>query len=117
LKLIVNEFDISWIPMFMRHCDQVQDDFGKRSGMEPIKMKASDYMRERIYHGLIDEPFAKHNIGLIGAKQVIWGSDFPHHAAMGIDQVNLMAEDVLEGLPEGDKEKIAGATAAQVYGI
>ena len=117
LKLIVNEFDISWIPMFMRHCDQVQDDFGKRSGMEPIKMKASDYMRERIYHGLIDEPFAKHNIKLIGAKQIIWGSDFPHHAAMGIDQVKLMDEDVLAGLPEADKEQIAGATAARVYGI
>ena len=57
LKLVCSEFEISWIPNFMWRIDQMQDDFGHRLSLPKLKLKASEYMKQRIWHGIIDDPF------------------------------------------------------------
>jgi len=116
LKLVCSEFEISWIPTFMWRLDQMQEDFGYRLDLPKLEMKASDYMRHRIWHGLIDDPYGAHAIREIGADRVMWGSDFPHVRSIGLDAQTRLA-DMFESLPAEDAKKIAGGTVASVFGL
>lgn len=55
LKVVCSEFELSSIPHFMWNPDWLQDlyGFGPRMHLHPLKMKASDYIRTRVYHGLM----------------------------------------------------------------
>ena len=116
LKLVCSEFEISWIPSFMWRLDQMQEDFGYRLDLPTLDMKASDYMRHRIWHGVIDDPFAAESARKIGTDRVMWGSDFPHVRSMGLDAQSRLAA-MLEALGTEDAKKVVGGTAAGVFPI
>lgn len=116
LKLVCSEFEVSWIPSFMWRLDQMQDDFGARLQLPRVEKKASAYMRENIWHGVIDDPFALHAITNLGADRVMWGSDFPHVRSIGLDTHNRLSK-MFGTLPRTDVEKIVGKNAADVFGI
>lgn len=116
LKLVCSEFEISWIPHFMWRLDQMQADLGGRLDLPSLAMKASDYMRTRIWHGLIDDPLGLEAIPHIGAGQVLWGSDFPHVRSIGLDARHRL-EGMFNALSAVDRNKISGDNAASIYRI
>lgn len=116
LKLVCSEFEISWIPSFMWRLDQMQEDFGYRLDLPDLEMKASDYMRSRIWHGVIDDRYGAEAVDRIGVDRVMWGSDFPHVRSIGLDAQSRLA-DMFDGLPADDVARIVGGTAASVFAI
>jgi len=118
LKVVCSEFELSWIPHFMWNLDRLQDPygFGPRMHLRPLKMKASDYMRTRVYHGLIDDAYGPEMIPLIGADRVLWGSDFPHIRSIGLEAQEHVHR-LLGALPRADQEMVVGDSAAQVFTI
>ena len=116
LKLVCSEFEISWIPGFMWRLDQMQHDFGHRLDLPSLEMRASDYMRERIWHGVIDDPYAADAAAKIGIDRVMWGSDFPHVRSIGLDAQSRLAA-MFESLDERDAKKVVGGTVANVFPI
>ena len=84
LKVICSEFELSWVPGFMARLDQTEA-VAPRLKIPRLKMKAGDYMRERIWHGFIDDTAASFCIPYIGASRVLWSSDFPHVRSIGLD--------------------------------
>ena len=116
LKLVCSEFEISWIPPFMWRLDQMQEDFGYRLDLPKLDLKASDYMRQRIWHGVIDDPFAAESVGKIGTDRVMWGSDFPHIRSIGLDAQSRLGA-MFEELGTEDAKKVVGGTVANVFPI
>jgi predicted TIM-barrel fold metal-dependent hydrolase len=118
LKVVCSEFELSWIPHFMWNLDRLQDPygFGPRMHLRPLQMKASDYMRTRVYHGLIDDAYGPEMIPLIGADRVLWGSDFPHIRSIGLEAQEHVHK-LLGALPQEEQAKVAGGSAAQVFNI
>lgn len=116
LKLMTSEFELSWIPSFMWRLDQMQEDFGSRLELPKLKMKASEYMRHRICHGVIDDPFAGFGIEQIGAEAVLWGSDFPHVRSIGLDTQSRV-QDLLQTLVPADRDRVIGGNAAKMFNI
>jgi len=116
LKVVCSEFELSWIPYFMWNLDRLQDPygFGPRMHLRPLKMKASDYMRTRVYHGLIDDAYGPEMIPLIGADRVLWGSDFPHIRSIGLEAQEHVHR-LLGALPRAAQEQVVGGSAAQVF--
>jgi predicted TIM-barrel fold metal-dependent hydrolase len=51
---------------------------------------------------------------LIGVDNLMWGSDYPH-AESTWPRSRQVLEAILEGVPEAERQKIAGANAARVY--
>ena len=51
----------------------------------------------------------------LGAGTVLWGSDFPHVRSVGLDAHDYLAE-LLGGLPEADRDKVAGGNCARLIG-
>ncbi len=117
LKLICSEFEISWVPSFMFRLDQMQGSFKARMPWLPkLKMAASDYIRTRVWQGMIDDPLGQEAIRHIGADQVLWGSDFPHVRSIGLETQERVAK-LYDGLPRPDQEKLVGGNVARVFGL
>lgn len=115
LKICCSEFEVSWVPGFMARLDQIEV-IAPRLNVPMLEMKASDYMRSRVWHGFIDDTAAAFAIPYIGADQVMWGSDFPHTRSMGLE-VHSELGTLLDTLPQQDREKVAGATAAKFFNL
>jgi predicted TIM-barrel fold metal-dependent hydrolase len=118
LNIVCSEFEVSWIPHFMWNLDRLQDPygFGPRMSIRDLKMRASDYMKTRVYHGMIDDAYGPQLMPLIGADRVLWGSDFPHIRSIGLEAQEHVHSQ-LANLPREDQEKIVGGNAAQVFHI
>jgi uncharacterized protein len=118
LKVVCSEFELSWIPHFMWRLDELQDPygFGPRMHLTRLKLKASDYMKTRVYHGLIDDVYGPHMIPLIGVDRVLWGSDFPHIRSIGLEAQEHVTK-LLSALPREDQERVAGGNAARVFNV
>ena len=113
LKILCSEFEVSWVPGFMARLDQIEV-IAPRLHVPKLKMKASDYMRSRVWHGFIDDTAAAYAIPYIGADQVMWGSDFPHTRSIGLE-VHADLVSLLETLPQQDQKKVVSANAAKVF--
>lgn len=116
LKLVCSEFEVNWVPAFMWGLDQIEGPFASRVALPHLKMKASDYMRTRVWHGIIDDPFGDQAIPYIGSSQVCWGSDFPHVRSIGTNAQAFVA-DLFKNLTPADRDKVVGGNAAKVYGV
>ena len=115
LKVLCSEFEVSWIPGFMARLDQIED-IAPRLNLPKLPMKASDYMRTRVWHGFIDDTAAGFAIPYVGAGQVLWGSDFPHIRSIGLDVQSTLYEQ-LQTLPREDQEKLVGGNAAALFNL
>lgn len=116
LKLVVGEFDLGWLPYFMWRIDSMQNGLGPYVDLPKLKMKASDYIKKRMWHGVINDPEANHVIHLLGPDCVLWGSDFPHIRSIGIEAQGHVAS-LLEGLSREDQENVVGGNTAALYAI
>jgi predicted TIM-barrel fold metal-dependent hydrolase len=113
LKIVCSEFELSWVPGFMARLDQI-DVIAPRLHLPRLDLRASDYMRTRIWHGFIDDTAAVHSIPYIGASQVLWGSDFPHTRSIGLDAQSTLAKQLVT-LSRNEQEQVVGGNAAQVF--
>jgi predicted TIM-barrel fold metal-dependent hydrolase len=115
LKLVCSEYEVAWIPGFMTRLDQIDDNL-TRFHLPRLKMRASDYMRTRVWHGFINDTAASYTIPYVGASQVLWGSDFPHFRSIGLEAQSALHE-LVESLPGEDQEKVVGGNAATVFNV
>jgi len=117
LKIVSAENDVAWVPYFMWRMDFAQDRFG-RSGATPVKLslKPSEYLKRQVYATFINEPIFLHTLGLYGADNAMWSSDYPHTAAIWPRSQQFIKE-TFSGLSEENRRKIVHDTAARLYGI
>ena len=115
LKLLCSEFEVSWIPGFMSRLDQL-DDVAPRLNLPKLKMRASEYMKTRVFHGFIDDSAAELAIPYVGVDRILWGSDFPHIRSMGLDAKSTLYQQ-LQTFSEEDQAKLVGENAVKVFDL
>ena len=115
LKVLCSEFEVSWIPGFMARLDQIED-VAPRLNLPKLNMKASEYMRTRVFHGFIDDTAAEFAIPHVGADRILWGSDFPHIRSIGLDAQSTLYQQ-LQTFSEEDQARLVGRNAATVFGL
>ncbi|MBM3560460.1 MAG: amidohydrolase, partial [Alphaproteobacteria bacterium] len=74
LKLLLSEFDASWLPIFRYRIKRIQ----RFAGLQKLKRPAEQYLAENVHAAFINDPLVcayRHDIGL---DRLMWGSDFPH---------------------------------------
>ena len=102
--------------IFMWRIASMQNGLGPYVYLPKLKMKASDYIKKRMWHGVINDPEANHVIHLLGPDCVLWGSAFPHIRSIGIEAQGHVAS-LLEGLSREDQENVVGGNTAALYAI
>ena len=115
LRLICSEYEMSWIPGFLSRLDQIED-VALRIRVGKLPMRASDYMRTRVYHGLIDDVYGGEMVPIVGTDRVLWGSDFPHLRSIGLDAQETLTE-MFKDLPRKEQEKIVGGNAVEAFNL
>ena len=115
LKLLCSEFEVSWIPGFMSRLDQLED-VAPRLNLPKLKMRASEYMKTRVFHGFIDDSAAELAIHYVGVDRILWGSDFPHIRSMGLDAKSTLYQQ-LQTFSEEEQAKLVGENAVKVFDL
>ncbi len=113
LKLVLSEFEVSWIPYWFFRIKQIQDDFGPAMKIPKIKKPVEEYMQQ-IYHGLIDDPYLDKVLDIVDPKTIMWGSDFPH-ARCTYPNTHQVIDRVFGHLDENLRNDIVCNNTARFY--
>lgn len=116
LKLVIGEFDLGWIPYFLFRIDSMRNGLAPYVDMPKLKLKPSDYVRDRMWHGVINDPDSAYVIPQVGVNRVLWGSDFPHIRSIGLGAESHLKQ-LLGDLTLADQELIVGGNTAELYRI
>ena len=115
LKLVLSEYEVSWLPYWFYRLKQTQDDFGPALDIPEIAKPVEEYLGQ-IYHGLIDDPYLDKVLDVIDPGTIMWGSDFPHPRCT-YPNTHKVVERVLGHLDERLQREIAGLNAARFYNV
>jgi predicted TIM-barrel fold metal-dependent hydrolase len=85
-------------------------------GIKPLKHDAPEYMKSRIWHGMVTDPYSAMVKDIVGVNQIMWGSDYPHGRSIGTE-VHEVLPKIFQGVPQAEQERMVGANVAHVYGI
>ena len=117
LTLLCSEFEISWIPWFMNEMDRnMQRTWVITYGYAPPKLKPSEYMQTRVWHGFIDDPYVREMSPHIGPDRLIWGSDFPHPEGIGVNAKETLAT-LIDGMPAETQRKATADNASALWDL
>jgi predicted TIM-barrel fold metal-dependent hydrolase len=115
LKLVLSEYEVSWLPYWLFRTKQIQDDFGPAMNIPTIGKPIEEYMGQ-IYHGLIDDPYLDKVLDVIDHKTIMWGSDFPH-ARCTYPNTQSVLERVFGHLDESVRDDIVYRNCARLYNM
>ncbi|MBM3926171.1 MAG: amidohydrolase [SAR202 cluster bacterium] len=117
LKIVSVEHELGWIPFFTSRMDVYYRD---RPDVATYRFKdgavPSDFMKRQVYHGFQEDVLGIELRHHIGVTQMLWGSDYPH-AESTFPRSREILDQILEGVPEGERRLIEGGNSARVYGF
>jgi len=116
LKILLGEYEVSWVPWFMFRIRQIQGALGQSLNIRPVKRPVDEYMQTQVWHGFIDDQFADRAIDVAGATQVMWGSDFPHPRNT-FPHTHEILERVLANVDDETKANLAGLNCARLFNL
>ena len=115
LKVILSEYEVSWLPHWLFRMRQLQKNFLPAMRMPPIKRPVDDYMKQ-VHHGLIDDPLLDQVITEVDPKTIMWGSDFPH-ARCTYPNTHKVIDRIFAKLDPTVKDDITIYNCARFYGF
>ena len=117
LKVGVIEHEVSWIPHFLERIDYTYTD---RLTMCPVRFKndamPSDFWKANCFVGFQQDPHTMRLRDIIGVDNIQFGADYPHDEGT-FPMSRQVAEEVLAGCTDEEKQKIVWDNAARTYGI
>ena len=115
LMLAIVEFELSWAPWVLASMD-----YTYRERHEEALYRFKDGLRPSdFFHRNVVLSFQEDAVGIrlrdvIGADNVMWGSDYPHSESTFPRSRQILA-DILAGVPDDEQAKIVGGNTARVY--
>jgi predicted TIM-barrel fold metal-dependent hydrolase len=115
LKVAAVEFELSWVPYFLRMLDYVYIERQQQATYRfKDQMLPSDFFHRNIYLSFQEDDLGIRWRDLIGVDQLMWGSDYPHAESTWPKSQEIL-ERILADVPADEKAKIAGANVARLY--
>ena len=113
LKLLCVEAGAGWAPYIAHRLDEKYEMFGYS---EKTKLEPSEYMKKNVYY--VVEPREKNidsMMDIIGERQFLWGSDYPHidSSADALDQIF----ESTASLTDARRRMILGENARALYNL
>ena len=115
LKVVLSEYEISWLIYWMFRTEQRQKAFGPAQGLSLTTRPIREYMAN-VFHGIIDDPFVDKTLDVIDPKTVMWGSDFPHPRCTFPNSEKIV-DQTFGNLPQDVQDDLAFFNAARFYDI
>ena len=120
LKIYFAETHAGWLPFFMYMADlrytRHNEWASELVGFKPLKQLPSEYIREHIYWGFLDDPIGVEMRHHIGVDRMIWATDFPHQESDWPDS-NLVLDRVFAGVPEDERQKMVVDNVVKFFNL
>jgi len=111
LRYVVLEVGAGWLPHWLERGDEKYHIFGWASR---LSKKPSELFRERCWISTeVDESTIPNVAGKIGARRILWATDYPHIDAPANPLPKIREHIAM--LSEQDQEWILGKSAAELY--
>jgi predicted TIM-barrel fold metal-dependent hydrolase len=118
LRVFWAETQIGWLPYFFEQLDDVYERsryWMERSfGLEPLKRKPSEYIREHCWWGFVYDPIGMRLRHEIGIHRVMWGNDFPHSAGNWPHSQEKVGE-LMKDVPQEERQRMLVDNAVQYF--
>jgi predicted TIM-barrel fold metal-dependent hydrolase len=115
LNVAAVEFELSWVPYFLRMLDYVYIERQQQATYRfKDQMLPSDFAHRNIYFSFQEDDLGIRLRDLIGVDQLMWGSDYPHAESTWPRSQEILAS-ILADVPDDEQAKIAGANVARLY--
>jgi len=115
LQVVAVEFELAWIPYFLRMLDYVYIERQQQATYRfKDQMLPSDFFHRNVYLSFQEDELGIQLRHLIGVDQLMWGSDYPH-AESTWPKSQAILERILAGITESERAKIAGENVARLY--
>ena len=117
LKLAIVEFELSWAPYLLTSMDytyverQEEASYRFKGGAVP-----TDFFHNNVYISFQEDDVGIRMRDVIGVDALMWGSDYPHSEST-FPKSREILDRILDGVPQEEKIKIVGLTAAKLYGF
>ena len=115
LKIVLSEYEVSWLPYFMFRGHQMIEGFGPALQIPKVNGTIEEYM-SRVYHGFIDDTWVEHAVEAVDHTTMMWGSDFPH-ARCTYPNSQKVVSDTLAKLGDDKMADLSYYNCASLYGI
>lgn len=117
LKLVFVEPGLGWIAWWL----YIADDFKVRQGydMPHITELPSFYWHRQVHATFIDEPDAISAEEIryrLGVENIMWSSDYPHPVTSWPNSRKIV-DEIFQGVPEDEREKIVAGNARRVWNL
>lgn len=115
LKVVFVEPGLGWISWWLF----IADDLRTRQGYEfpAITELPSHYFRQNVHLTFIDEPDAyRHATERLGVDNIMWSSDYPHPVTSW-PRSHAIVDEMFDGVPAADREKIVCGNAKRVWNL
>lgn len=109
LNIYFAETHAGWLPFFLYMADLRYSRHNEWAtelvGFKPLKQLPSEYIKQHIYWGFLDDPIGVEMRHHIGVDKLIWATDFPHQES-DWPISNLVLDRVFAGVPDEDRHKM-----------
>lgn len=118
LQFLMQEAGIGWLPYFMRRFDHEYSI--ARDDAPWLEQMPSEYIRENYQissqpaEGIDDPTYIKNMIELLGAENLLFSSDYPHH---DFDNPDALFNVLRGSLDEEEVKGVFGRNAKRFYGL
>ena len=118
LRVYFAETHAGWIPFFLHMADlRYQRHYTWAEAyldFKPLKRLPSEYIREHIYWGFLDDPIGVEMRHHIGVDRLIWATDFPHQESDWPDSGDVV-ERTFAGVPEDERDKMVAENVVEFF--
>jgi predicted TIM-barrel fold metal-dependent hydrolase len=115
LQVVAVETGSGWLAWVMTQMDEIYEKHHMWARPK-LAERPSVYVRRQCHVTFQNDPVGIHNLPLTGPESLVWGSDYPHPEGTWPKSRQYLAEQ-LRGVEAETQRKIAGGTAARLFGF
>lgn len=113
LRLVCAETGMGWLSHLMQAGDQTWE--RNRLWQHGVPTRPSELLRRQVYANFWYERRGVRPSDVTATDRLMWASDYPHGTST-YPESSRMAEQVVSGLPEADRERLLWRNALELYG-
>lgn len=118
LKVYMAETHTGWIPFFYHMADLRYDRHHwwaeEIMGYKKLKKLPSEYMREHLYWGFLDDPIGVEMRHHVGVDKIMWATDFPHQESDYPDSLTVLNR-IFKGVPENERKMMVAGNCVKFF--
>ena len=115
LRFVPTEWETGWVGHFLQRLDWALMREPSAAAPEVVE-RPSDYFHQNFLVTFEDDRIGIMTREEIGVRNLMWGSDFPHHDSI-FPNSQAILDDIFDGVPDDDRYRITVANVCELYGL